>query len=132
VEPVTPTTVDNLAARLSSLKQSERLRVIGILVLVLGITGACLFYWVEARSAAPTIDDLLPDYSRARAREIGILMGNFGVMMLGWADALERPGTQAIIIAAVSALVALGCFRAARVLDDNSEVRGTTVDSDGR
>jgi hypothetical protein len=92
--------------------------VIGILVLVLGIAGACLFYWVEARSAAPTIDDLLPDYSRARAREIGILMGNFGVMMLGWTDALERPGTQAIIIAAVSALVALGCFRAARVLDD--------------
>jgi uncharacterized protein YjeT (DUF2065 family) len=113
----------NLAARLSSLKQSERLRVIGILVLVLGITGACLFYWVEARSAAPTIDDLLPDDSRARAREIGILMGTFGVMMLGWADALARPGTQAIIIAAVSALVALGCFRAARVLDDNSQVR---------
>lgn len=92
---MTPQPWTTVAARLSSLKQSERLRVVGILVLVLGIAGACLFYGIEARSAAPTMDELLPGYASA----------------------------QAIIIATVSALVALGCFRAAWVLDDDEQVR---------
>jgi hypothetical protein len=110
-------------AKLASLKQSERLRVIGILVMMLGITSACLFYWIEARSAVPTIDELLPDYSRDRARQIGILMGNFGVMMLEWTAALNHPAAQAVMIAAVAGLVALGCFRAAWLLDDDERDR---------
>jgi hypothetical protein len=108
---------------LSSFKPSERLRVIGIFVLVLGITGACVFYVVESRSAAPTLEDLLPDYARSQARQIGILMGNFGVLMFQWSQALGRPGTQAIIIAAISALVTLGYFRAARLLDEEEQDR---------
>jgi len=120
---VSPQPWTNLVARLSSLKESERLRVIGTLVLVLGIAGACVFYWSQARPATQTMDELLPGYSRTRAREIGILMGHTGVMMLEWQDALERPGTQAIIIAAVSGLFALYFFRAAWVLDDHEHAR---------
>lgn len=113
----------NLLARFSSLKESRRLRVIGTLVLLFGIAGACLFYLIEGRPAGPTMDELLPGYERARTRQIGILMGPTGVMLMEWQDALERPGTQAILIAGVSALFASYFFRAAWVLDDDERDR---------
>ncbi len=59
----------------------------------------------------------MPGYSQARSRQIGIMMGDLGVTLIEWLDALKDPRTQAIIIAAVSALAALACFRVARLLD---------------
>jgi hypothetical protein len=123
--------VTRLVARFSSLKQSERLRVIGALVLALGIAGAGLFYVIEARPAGPTMDELLPGYARARTREIGILMGPTGVTLMEVEDALERPGTQAVLIAAVAALFASYFFRAAWVLDDDERDR-VQLEKDGR
>ena len=103
----------SLVARLSSLTRTERLRGIGVLVLVLGIVGACLFYWIQTLPGSPSsLDALLPDDSQAQARQIGIMMGTFGVMMLGWGNALQRPGTQAVIIVASSVLVARSCASA--------------------
>jgi hypothetical protein len=96
---------------------ANRLRVIGIVVLVCGLAGAYLFSWWATRSSVPTIDELLPGYSEKRARQTAIVMGSFVVMLLGWADALKEPGTQALIIAGASALVAFGCFRIASLLD---------------
>jgi hypothetical protein len=122
--------VTNPVARFLSLKESERLRVIGTLVLVLGIAGACLFYVIEGHPAGPTMDELLPGYARASEREIGIQMGTFGVMLMEWQNALERPGTEAILIAAVSALFASYFFRAAWVLDDDERDRAQ-LEKDG-
>jgi hypothetical protein len=101
----------------SSLPPSKRLRVAAVLLLTLGLAGACLFYRVETRSPAPTIDDLMPGYSRARSRQIGIMMGDLGVTLMAWLDALKEPGTQALLIAGVSGLAAWICFRLARLLD---------------
>jgi hypothetical protein len=112
-----------LLARYSSLKESDRQRAIGTAVLALGVVGACLFYWFNAHPADPAMDDLLPGYSRSQAREIGQLMGHTGVIMIEWQDALARPGTQAVIIAAVTALFAAYFFRAAWVLDDDERDR---------
>jgi len=115
--------VNNLVARFSSLTPSDRFRTVGVLVLVLGIAGAGLFYLIEGRGAAPTIDTAFPDDSQAQARQIGIMMGTFGVLMLGWGEALQRPGTQAILIAAGSAFVAFVCYRVAWVLEYNKHAR---------
>jgi type II secretory pathway component PulF len=104
-------------ARWSSAAPSKRLRALGILVLVVGVAGAGFFYRIETRSAAPTMDDLMPGYSQARSRQIGIMMGDLGVTLMEWLDALKEQRTQAIIIAAVSAVAALACFRVARLLD---------------
>jgi hypothetical protein len=109
------------AGRDSSARESAHLRTIGIVVLIVGILGAGIFYVVETRSATPAMNELMPGYARQEARQVGMLMGTFGVLMLEWRDALERPGTEAVLIAAASALVALACFRAAGGLDsDNS------------
>jgi hypothetical protein len=107
----------NPVARWSALKPSRRLRTIGVLVLVCGVAGAGLFYWIQTRTAVPTMDDLMPGYSSRRSRQIGIMMGTFGMTMMEWLDALKEPRTQAIIIAAISALAALVCFRVARLMD---------------
>jgi len=108
--------------------ESDRLRTVGIIILVLGIIGASIFYYVEARAARPTIEELLPDYAHSQAQQIGVLMGNFGVLLLGWSQVLNRPGPEALIIAAVSALVASGFFRAAHVRDYNDRVHAQTGD----
>ena len=76
-----------------------------------GLAGACLLYWSAAR--APSMDDLMPGYSQKSARQTGIIMGSFVVTLLGWADALKDPVTQAVIVAVVSVMVAAICFRIA-------------------
>jgi hypothetical protein len=114
----------DLVARYSSLKESERLRITGTLVLMLGIAVAVLYYWSEVRPAPQTMNDLLPGYTRSQARGVTMLMGHTGVMMLEWQDALARAGTQAAIIAVVGALFSLYFFRAAWVLDDDERDAG--------
>jgi hypothetical protein len=91
-----------------------------MLVLVIGVACAGLFYWVEARSAGPSMDELFPGYSRNRARQVGILMGSMTVTLLGLADSLKDPFTASVIIAAVSACVALIFFRLASVMDQSN------------
>ena len=92
---------------------ANRLRFIGSGVLVLGLTAAYLFYRVRSQSLEPTMDDLLPGYSERRARQTGILMGGFVVYLLQSADKLNEPSTQALLIAGLSVIVALCCFRVA-------------------
>jgi hypothetical protein len=96
---------------------ANRLRFIGSGVLVVGLTAAYVFYRVQSQSLAPTMDDLLPGYSERRARQNGILMGGLVVSLLQGADKLKEPATQALIIAGVSVLVALCCFRVAWLMD---------------
>src|SRR4051794_32432668 len=107
---------------------ANRLRFIGSGVLVLGVTGAYLFYRASAQSAAPTIDELLPGYSERRARQTGILMGSLVVWLLESADQLKEPATQAVIIAIVSVVVALCCFRVAWLVDRPAEDGGHAAD----
>ena len=107
----------HLLPRWSSLPASRRFRAIGVIVLVAGLAGAGLFYWIQTRSLGPTMDDLMPGYSRKRERQMGIMMGSLGMTMMEWMDALKEPRTQAIIIAVVSVLAAVALFRVASLLD---------------
>jgi hypothetical protein len=108
---------------------ANRLRFIGSGVLVLGLTAAYVFYRVRTQSHEPTMDDLLPGYSERRARQTSILMGGFVVSLLQGAESLKEPLTQAWIIAGVSVLVAILCFRVAWLMDRPAEEeQGTDFD----
>ena len=109
---------------------ANRLRFIGSGILVLGLTAAYLFYRARSQSLEPTMDDLLPGYSERRARQTGILMGGFVVYLLQSADKLNEPSTQALLIAAVSLLVALCCFRVAWLMDRPADDGQSTAGSD--
>jgi hypothetical protein len=118
--------VDDPAARWTP---TNRLRFIGSGVLVLGLTAAYLFYRVRSQSLEPTMDDLLPGYSERRARQTGILMGGFVVYLLQSADKLNEPSTQALLIAGLSVIVALCCFRIAWLMDRPADdAQGTGSD----
>jgi hypothetical protein len=84
--------------------------MIGALVLLLGLGSAGAVYW----TGSPPVD-LSSDPATARdykmeTRDIEINFGKMGLLMNEWMADLERPGTQAGMIALVSILVASGCF----------------------
>ena len=106
----------------SSSRQSARLRMTGIIVLVLGLGGAALVYCM----GSPAEEDSSADPSTAAAYKNGLRnteenFGSTGVIVNDlWAD-LGHPGVQAILIIAGTSLVAGGCFYFARLLDDRDE-----------
>ena len=105
----------------SSKRRARRLRTIGLIVLVLGLGGAGLVYWLGTRSP-DVMDDLsMVGFNKAQTRQMGMLYGKMGPAIEGWFDDLKRPGTQATIIAVVSTLIAAGCFYFARLLDHDDE-----------
>jgi hypothetical protein len=107
----------------SSSKQRARLRIAGISVLLLGIGSACIVYWLGTRSANLSDDLSMERDNIAASRQMGILFGNMGTMIEDLSADLKRLGMQAILIAAVATLVALGCFYLARFSDDDGAAR---------
>jgi hypothetical protein len=91
----------------------RRLRRIGILILAFGFAAAGLLYFLETHNAGPSMEDLMPGYSEANSRQMGLYYGHAGELMWGWQEDLARPGTQAAIIVVIASLVAVGCFRVA-------------------
>lgn len=94
----------------SAKRPARRLRIIGIVVLLLGIGGAGVDYWLGTRTADAANDLSMVGYNKAQERQMGILYGKQGDLIENWSNALKQPGTQAVIIIAVSVLVASGCF----------------------
>jgi hypothetical protein len=95
--------------------------MIGVIVLALGIGGAGSLYWLRTRSP-DLMDDLsMIGYNRAQTRQMGQLYGKSGLLIEQWSEDLKQPGTQAILIALFSAVIAAGCFYLARLLDDDDE-----------
>ena len=63
------------------------------------------------------MDEFAAGYSKARDRQMGMMMGTMGLLMSGWMDSLTSPGGQAIGIMALAALIAAMCFRVAWLMD---------------
>ena len=106
-----------------SFKRGARLRMIGIIVLVLGIGSAGVVYWMGTRSPDLSDDLSMVGYNKAKKRQMGMLYGKMGPVIEHWLDDLKQPGTQAEIIVVASILIAAGCFYFARLLDHDNEPR---------
>lgn len=102
-----------------SKRRARQLKIIGIIVLLAGIVGAGMVYWIGTRSADLSDDLSMAGYNRPEERQMGILYGKQGEFIEDLSNDLKQPGTQAIIIAVVSVIVASGCFYFARLLDDD-------------
>jgi hypothetical protein len=106
----------------SSKQRARRLKMIGVVVLMLGVIGAGLVYWLGTRSPDLSDDLSMTGFNRAETRQMEILYGKQGELIEDLSNDLKQPGTQAIIIIAAAALVAGGCFYFAR-LPDYDETR---------
>jgi hypothetical protein len=96
-------------------RRARKLRVIGLIVLVMGIAGAGIVYWT--RSADVSGDLSMAGYNKPVERQMAILYGKQGELIEDWSDDLKQPGTQAVIIIVLSAGIASACFYFARLLD---------------
>jgi hypothetical protein len=113
-----------MLARFAALKPSDRLRATGWIVLVSGLAGATAFYRVTARTAEPPLNDLTAlGYSRSMQHGMGVMMGQSGVILTEWQQALTSPIGQALMIAIGAALLAGYFFRVAWVIDVDDKER---------
>jgi hypothetical protein len=106
----------------SSPKRSGRnLRIAAGVVLVLGIFGADLVYWLGTRSVVVSNDPSLLVNEKEQARQEEILIGKQAGLIREWTADLKRPGTQAVIIVVLAALVAGGCIYFGSLADSRAE-----------
>jgi hypothetical protein len=98
------------------------MRATGRLVLAAGVVCAVVFYWIQARSADPALDDQTAlGYTRAMRHSMGVMMGPFGLMLSEWQTALTSPIGEALIIIVCAALLAAYFFRVAWVLEQEDD-----------
>jgi hypothetical protein len=95
--------------------------MIGTIVLALGIAGAGVVYWLGTREADVSGDLSMAGYDKPEQRQMAILYGKQGELIEDWSNDLNQPGTQAVIIASVSIIIAAGSFYFARLLDADDE-----------
>lgn len=97
---------------------AKKLKLTGVIVLLLGLAGAGAVYWLGTRSADLSADPAMAGFDRANTRQMEMLYGKQGELIENWSNDLKQPGTQAILIAVFSIIVAGGCFYFARLSDD--------------
>ena len=93
----------------------------GVIVLLLGISSACLVYWIGTRSPDLSDDLSMVRFNKAESRQMAMLYGKMGLLIEDWVNDLKQPDTQATLIVTTSILIALGCFYFARLLDDTNK-----------
>lgn len=98
-------------------RRIRRLRWSAALILVLGLVGAAVVYWVGSRREALPDDPAMVGFDRATQRQMGLLYGKQGQLIEDLNNWVKQPGTQALLVAAGAAVVALVLFQASRVLE---------------
>jgi hypothetical protein len=111
----------------SSVRRAKKLKITGVIVLVLGVVSAGIVYWLGTRSLNLNDDVSMLGFDKAKSRQMAQLYGKSGLLIENWLNDLKQPGTQAIIILVFSALVAYGCFYFARLLDSDDEKAGNKL-----
>ena len=105
----------------SAKRRARRLRIAAAVVLVLGIFGADLVYWLGTHSPDISDDPQMLGNEKAESRQAEILYGKQAGLVKEWTDDLKRPGTQAIIIVISAVLVAGGCLYFASLVESSGE-----------
>jgi hypothetical protein len=97
---------------------ASRLNVIGVIVLLVGLSAALLLSQNRPAPSQTTGDwkdsTLTLTDSKTNTRNIEMYGGQLEVLMVKWQAWIQRSESQALLIAITSALVALGCFLVAR------------------
>ncbi|HEY5296875.1 MAG TPA: hypothetical protein VIK59_03025 [Verrucomicrobiae bacterium] len=102
-------------------RRAKQLKITGIVILVLGISAAGILYWMRTRAADLSGDLSMAGYDKPETRQMEMLYGKSGEMMEDLSNELKKPGAQAIIVLAVSGIIAFGCFHFSHFDDDQPE-----------
>jgi hypothetical protein len=106
--------------RFSAIKRSDRLRAIGWVIVASGLVASVAWYWYQTRFGDAQLDDTNAlGYGRSLHHGVGVMMGQFGLILTEWQETLTSPVGGAILIAIGGALLAAYFFRVAWVLDQD-------------
>ena len=97
------------------------LYAIGVLVLVLGSAIAAIVYWTGQSRSVPQSNaagdwrdsTLSTQDSKVSSRDVELYYGKIGMLVVKFQDWFHQPASWAILIATISTLTAVACFRAA-------------------
>jgi hypothetical protein len=104
-----------------SQRRARRLRVSGIVILLLGCIGAGWVYWLGQKAATLMDDPSMQSFNQAKHWQMGVMFGGMGSWMDDLVEDLKQPGTQAILIVVVAVILAAGCFLFARLIERESD-----------
>jgi hypothetical protein len=114
---VTAQTTDPLLDRAALNREKACLRRAGVVVLSLGLVSAGILYWVRSRDS--NLEQYRESLARAESRQMQMLYGSSGGLAEDLTNALKRPTDQALLIVAVSGIIAAGCFYLGRPLPEH-------------
>ncbi|HLX71055.1 MAG TPA: hypothetical protein VKV04_15625 [Verrucomicrobiae bacterium] len=103
----------------SLLREKARLRKIGLVILLLGLAGAGLLYWIRNRPEDPALAEYRQSEERNASYQMEKLYGTSGDVTHKLLDAMKRPGNQALAIIALTTLVSGTCFYLGRSFPDD-------------
>lgn len=89
---------------------AKRLRLAGIIVLLLGVVAAGIIWGLGTRVPDSSGDLSMQKFDRARRIQMGQLFGGMGGLIQDSSDAVKQPGVQAGLILAAAVILAAGCF----------------------
>lgn len=114
-------------------RRARRYRIAAMVIFLGGALSAGILYWM--RPGAPDFSDnpAMLGFNRAEQHQMGVLYGKQGQLIEDLTDSLKQPGTQAILMIVVAAIVAGGCVFFARLLEDEAttEAADSTPPADG-
>ena len=96
-------------------RRARQFRQAGIAVVLLGLCGMGLVYFLEKPPEALPDGFTSADDSKIQTQATEVNYGRQGVVIGDLMDDLKQPHTQILIVAAVSVLLAAGCFYLGRL-----------------
>lgn len=102
--------------------RARRLRWVGAIIGLLGLSAAVAVYWAETPSAAVQEEAAMTGFNRASERQMAVLYGKQGQFVEELTRSLKQPETQAVLILAVTAvMVAMSFYAAHRFAEEARE-----------
>ena len=102
-------------------QKPSKLKLAGIVVLVLGIVSAGVVYELGRRAADVELDPSMIGYDKQQNEQMERMYGKSGELMEDLSNGLKQPNTQAGIILAVSVVTSLICFHLAKPVPEEEK-----------